>query len=162
MPTSNPIYGDDTVVQVNDGASSAFADIDDILDATGPGPERAHVERKRLNNAGIVERTPGNRIDYGEVSLTLEMKGPLFTRFKALQQPTATFVPGAADTRVFSWKFKYPDGHAQAFGGSVRSVKPNAVSAGEINSFTVVVVVQTPVADSYTAAAFPINPDVTP
>lgn len=127
MPAGEIQFGDGTLLEVNDGASNAYAAVTELGTLNPPGSEIKVVERKRLANTGIVERVPSPRVDPGEVAYTYEITDVAHARLDGLKG-LRKHAGGAA----VAWRVTYPDGLRLAFNGFVRQNKPQQLQAEEI------------------------------
>lgn len=118
MPANTVQFGDGILLEVNDGASSAFVAVTEMESITPPGHTRRMVERRRLSVTDVVERKPSPRADPGDCTLTVEMTDVLWVRLDALE--------GAEK----SYRVTYPgDGLRLAWTGILSALKPNQVQA---------------------------------
>jgi hypothetical protein len=112
MPASAIQFGDQVVLEVNDGVAAAFVAITELETLTPPGNSRKMVERKRLGNIAIVERVASPRVDPGDITATYEITDALALRLAAL------------DGVSKSYRVTWPDGLRLAVTGTMYEEKP--------------------------------------
>lgn len=120
-------FGEGILLEVNDGASNAYATVTELTSVTPPGETTKRVERKRLSVTGLVEKLPSPRVDRGEVPFSFEFDATLMIRLRALRGLKNHTSGGAA----VAWRVTYPDGYRVVFEGFLADVKPDAVSDPE-------------------------------
>lgn len=113
-------YGEGTVLEVNDGASSAFVAIDDIDSITPPKREFPRVPRNRLSVTTMQEVAVSGRRALGELSFSYELGYTGFARLEALANVSK------------SYRLTFPDGTRFAFTGTMFVNDPDQVTAGAI------------------------------
>jgi hypothetical protein len=109
-------FGDGLILEVNDGAASAFVAVTEIESITPPGHTRRMVERRRLSNTTFVERKASPKQDPGDCTLTVELTDVLHVRLAAL------------DGVEKSYRVTYlGDGLRLAWTGVLSALKPSQV-----------------------------------
>jgi hypothetical protein len=84
MPT--PFLADGTLVQIDDGASNAFADITGVITITPPVAEVGVYDTTHLKTtAGIMTKAPLSRAEPGEMSWTMQYDMTEYARLVALR-----------------------------------------------------------------------------
>jgi hypothetical protein len=117
-----PIFGEGTVLDVDDGDAAAFAAVDGATEITPPNETQVEVERNRLSATTIVERAFSSRRDPGQFSFTYECDKTGFQRVEALK---------GVD---HAWRLTYTDDLRLAYSGRVLSNVPQNVQGGVITS----------------------------
>lgn len=125
MPANTLQFGDGMLLEVNDGASNAFAAIDTLSDLTPPGAQVKKIERKRLSAVGYVEMVPGPRLDLGECTFSYEITDVLQARLTGLMSVS----PGTSK----NWRVTYPDGLRMAFSGFLSKAQPKQTQGEQIS-----------------------------
>jgi hypothetical protein len=121
MPVDTLQFGDGTLLEVNDGASNAFAEIKILSDITPPGASVPKIERKRISAVGYKEQVASPRKDLGEAGFTYEMTDVLQVRLVALLGVSK------------SYRITYPDGLRMAFSGFLSKAQPKQVQPEQIS-----------------------------
>lgn len=163
LPTSAdfsvPIFGDGTVLEVNDGAAAAFQYIATMTRVKPPKTSVPKVERKRLVNTQQKLFVAGLVPEIGDVTFGYEITATEFQRWSALLTnppliatvPTPV-VPGSADPRTRAWRMTANNGFRFAFSGFLQDNDPDQLEDGaKIWTGTAVIVVQSLIAYSVVA-----------
>lgn len=87
-----PCIGLGAKVEINDGASDAYVEVDDIVNLTVPEAEFGVVDSKRLNQASDkTMRKLVTMMDPGEFSFTYEFGAAKFLRLNTLKGTSKNF-----------------------------------------------------------------------
>jgi hypothetical protein len=124
MPYREPVHGDGTLIECNDGAADAFVALLETESITPPASSVATIERKRLSNTTRVEKVPSKRKDFGSASFAYEVTDVLQTRLEGLV--------GRTGTEEKTWRITLADGLRTAFTGYLEFARPGAAQAGAI------------------------------
>lgn len=121
---ANPIFGEGTAIAINDGAASAFVDVEDATAITPPQETVVVVERNRLSATTLVERAFSTRRDPGQSSFQYEVGFDKFDRINDLVNSDQSF------------RITYTDGTRIAFTGRIISNVPEGVQGSAITMAT--------------------------
>jgi hypothetical protein len=124
MPYREPVHGDGTLIECNDGASDAFTAILETESITPPASSVATIERRRLSNTTRVEKVPTKRKDFGSATFNYEVTDVLQARLEGLVGRT-----GAEEK---TWRITLPDGFRTTFTGYLEFARPGAAQASAI------------------------------
>lgn len=127
MAGSAPQFGEGTVIEVNDGASSAYVAIDNVLNATPPDEAVVTVERNRLSVTDIVETGFSSRKDPGQLVFQYETDLTKFDRLNDLKNVEK------------GWRVTYAGYMRMAFTGRLINNAPDQIAGGAITSATATV-----------------------
>lgn len=134
-----PCIGLGDKIQVDDGASNAFVDIDDVINLNIPDDEFGVVESKRLNQASdkLIRKVLTMK-DAGEFTFQYEFSAIKKTRLDALKGTAKNFkIVLNSDGGTATWTATFP--------GSIRANKVEQVAPDEIKLATCTVVVTGPI-----------------
>lgn len=98
-----PTIGLGATVAIDDGASSAYQVIPDVMHMTVPDPECGVAESKRLNLSGYTMGKVATLLDPGQFTVTYEFSNTTKTRLDALVRVQHNFkviLPDSAWTRI--------------------------------------------------------------
>lgn len=131
---ANPVFGEGTVLEINDGAASAYVAVDDLTEnLTPPNPEHPRVPRPRLSQTTFAEVVLSALKQLGESSFTYEMKYANFSRIALLVNVEKSF------------RITYPsEGTEQtrfAFTGKIYRNVANPITGGAITTATATLIV---------------------
>lgn len=134
-----PVIGLGDKIQVDDGAASAFVDIDDVVNLNVPDDEFGVVESKRLNQD--TDKLIGKVLtmkDAGEFTFQYEFSAVKKARLDALRGTTKNFkIILISDGATTTWTATFP--------GAIRANKNEQVAPDEIKLATCTVVVMGPI-----------------
>lgn len=134
MPAGEYQFGDGTLLEVNDGASSAFVAVTELENITPPSHDTGAVERKRLSNTTTVEMVPNSRVKLDNCTFTYEMSDEIFARLQTLL--TAKWSALGPPKVYYTWRITYPDGLRMSFPAYLQTNKPNQVQGQQISMGT--------------------------
>lgn len=135
MPANAVQFGDGIMLEVNDGAASAFVALTEIESITPPGTSRKMVQRNRLSVTNLVERVASPRRDPGDITVTFELTDVLAARLEAL------------DGVSKSYRITYlTDGLRLAVTGTLYQTKPGQVQAEQFVMAAVTIACQSLIA----------------
>lgn len=124
MPAGEPVFGEGTTLEVNDGASAAFVAIAGVTSIEPPDEEFPRINRRVLAHTTYVRKETGVP-DAGECGFEYEQTDIEFARVRALKNNKGT--------NLKTYRITYPDGLRLSFTGILYSNKPgNAASGNEI------------------------------
>ncbi len=124
MPAGEPVFGEGTTLEVNDGVSAAFVAIVGVTSIEPPDEEFPRLNRKLLSQTTFTKKKLGVT-DAGDSSFESEQTDTEFARVRGLKNLTGT------DEKTY--RITYPDGLRLSFKGIIYSNKPgNATSGNEI------------------------------
>lgn len=103
MALYDPMFGEGTVLSVNDGAADAFAELDNYISITPPNTHHAKVARRVLRKAMVLNRV-SPIIEYGDLGLVYETSKEVHARMEALRNVEKTYTIVYMDGRKFSFK----------------------------------------------------------
>lgn len=124
---ANPVFGEGTVLEVNDGVASAFVSLDDVSEVDPPEAAAIEVERNRLSVTTMKERAFSSRLDPGEMTFVYEDGYTKFARVEALKNVEK------------SYRVTLTDGKRVAFSGVLKSNKAQRLAGEQIAMVNVVV-----------------------
>lgn len=134
-----PQIGLGAVIQVNDGAASAYVAIDDLVNLNVPDDEFGVVESKRLNQSSdkLIRKVVTMK-DAGEFSFQYEFSAVKKARLDALKGTEKGFkIILQSDGATATW--------TASFNGIIRSNKIDQVEPDQIQMTTCTVVVTGPI-----------------
>lgn len=106
-----PILADGTDLAVNDGASSAYADITGVLSFVPPDAEMAEYDSTHLNStAGIMTKKPKSRAEPGVFTFSMWYDETEYERLIGLRGTEKNF------------RITYPDSSVDTIPGFIRKV----------------------------------------
>ena len=119
---ANPVFGEGTILEVNDGAASAFVAIDDVTNVDPPDAAAIEVERNRLSVTTMKERAFSTRLDPGMLQFTYEADYTKVARIELLKNVDK------------SWRLTLTDGLRMAFTGRLMTNDVQGVQGEQVNS----------------------------
>lgn len=125
-----PFLADGTDLQVNDGASSAFADITGVISITPPAAELGVYDTTHLNStAGTMTKSPLSRAEPGQMSWVMWNDSTEYSRLTGLRGTAKSF------------KITYPNSTVDTFTGSITKVEQTELQNQEGSKLNVTVAV---------------------
>lgn len=125
-----PVFGEGSVLSVNDGANSAFVALDNVTSIDPPDETVVVADRNRLSATTLNEKAFSSRRDVGQLAFTYESGWTEFDRVEDLKN-------GVADK---SFKIIASDNNLSfAFTGRVISNVANNIVGGAITDATATV-----------------------
>lgn len=97
---ADPIFGEGSKLAVNDGASSAFVDFDDVTDITPPAETQVVVDRNRLSATTLVEKAFSPRRALSQMTFMYEQGLTKYQRVEALKNVEKSFRITSADDNL--------------------------------------------------------------
>ncbi len=83
---ATPMFGEGTVLQVNDGTASAYEAIADVLNIDPPDNTVIEIDRNRLSVTTMTEKAFSGRLELGQLSFTYEADATAYSRIEALKK----------------------------------------------------------------------------
>jgi hypothetical protein len=121
MPAEQPVFGEGTTFEVNDGVANAFAPIVGLTAIEPPDEEYPRISRKILSSTTMIKKALGVP-DAGDCSFEYEQTDVEYARVRALKN-----VVGVNEK---TFRVTYTDGLRLSFKGVIFANKAGKANSG--------------------------------